>query len=255
MPLKIRRMREEIAARKSAAVMTQSADPIVAQLEADFKKDIADMKLMPSLHHRAYAKRERFEKYWHYVSGIINRDEAINDSLTRWMLVWAADAKLFDQFLAIAEYMFRFHIPLPEGFTTPLTSFFVDAGEEMLMSENEMLKPITATDGEKLNALIESIEDPRDQPNDDAYANFLKVLGNRVAELNTLAALKRAAAYYEKALMLNSKIGVKQDLSRINREIEKLEKERAEKRELKETEDSDPDPDKDPDQESKETEE
>lgn len=252
MPLRIKRMREEIAARKSAAVMTQSADPVVAQLEADFKKDLADMKLMPSLQHRAYAKRERFAKYWHYVSGIVARDEAINDNLTRWMLVWAADAKLFDEFLAIATYMLRFNIQLPSDFKkTPLTSFFVDAGYDMLLAENEMLKPISATDGEKLNALIETIDDPRLQPHDQAYAKFLKELGSRVEELGTLIALKRAVTYYEKALMLNEKVGVKQDIARVNKEIEKLEKERAEKKELKETEDSD----SDSDQESKETEE
>lgn len=220
MPLNLKRMREAIVAHNRAAVAdNRSANPVIAQLEADLKKDIAELKMMESFQHRAYAKREKFNNYWHYVQGIIKQNEAINDNVTRTMLVWSADAQLVEPFIAIATYMLKFDIPMPGGFKTSLASFIVDSGRSMLTTENEHFKGITATEGEKINALIESIQTPEQQPNDEAYSKFLKALAQKVEALDSLSALKRAGSYYEKALMLNEKVGVKQDLTRVTKAI------------------------------------
>lgn len=220
MPLKLKRMREVIVARQRAATSeTQSDNPVVAELETALKNDIASLKTMESIHHRAYAKREKFAKYRHYVSGIIQQERAINDPITRMMLVWASDAFLIEEFIKIATYMIKFDLSLPEGFKTSLSSFIADSARAMLTTESEQFKAINATDAERLNALIESIEDPERQPNDEAYAKFLKELGRKVEALGSQSALSRAKAYYEKAQTLNENVGVKNDLKRVEKAL------------------------------------
>lgn len=225
MPHRIRRMREKIAARNiAAASQAHSANPVLAELEQELKKDIAELKTMESFSHRAYAKRDKFKNYWHHVSGVIAQDTAVNDPITRTMLVWASDALLVDEFIAIATYMVNYEIDMPSNFNTSLTSFIADSGRTMLAYEaSEHFKPITATNGEMINALIESIEAPERQPNDEAYAKFLKELGRKVEALESPSALKRAHGYYEKAIQLHEKVGVKQDLTRINKKLDELE--------------------------------
>lgn len=225
MPLRLKRMREMIVAQNSAAIaQTHSDNPVLASLENDLRKDIAEMKQMESFHHRAFAKREKIQKYWHHVSGVISQKEAVNDNITRMMLVWTADAMLIDEFLQIAKYMMQFDISLPNGFKTSLSSFITDQGKTMVAHEgNEQFKPITATKAENINELITSIADAERQPNDESYAKFLKELGKKVEALESLSALKRAKEYYEKALTLNEKVGVKQDLTQITKKIESLE--------------------------------
>ena len=225
MPHRIKKMREAIAARNSAAVAeTQSINPLLAELESQLRADILEMKSMESMQHRAFAKKYKVPKYWHHVSGIISQDQAINDNITRLMLVWSFDAMLIDEFLQIAKYMLKFNIPMPADFNTSLSSFITDSGRVMTAFEgNEQFKAITATQAESIYELIASITEPERQPNDQSYAKFLKELGKKVEDLESISALKRAKGYYEKALQLDEKVGVKQDLTRITKKIEELE--------------------------------
>lgn len=225
MPHRIKKMREAIAARNSAAVADmQSNNPLLAELESQLRADILEMKSMESMQHRAFAKKYKVPKYWHHVSGIISQNQAINDNITRLMLIWSFDAMLIDQFLQIAAYMVKFNIPMPEDFNTSLSSFITDSGRVMTAYEsNDQFKAITATQAESIHELITSITEPERQPNDDSYSKFLKELGKKVETLESISALKRAKEYYEKALQLNEKVGVKQDLARVIKKIEELE--------------------------------
>lgn len=226
MPHRIRKMREKIAARKSAAVAdTQSSNPLLADLEAKLRADIADLKSITSMQHRHFAKKDKVPKYWHYVSGIVSQDVAINDPITRLMLVWSADAMMIDEFLEIAHYMVKHNIPMPEGFNTPLTTSITDLAKTMLAHEgNDQFKAVTATKAEEIYQLVNSIEAPEMKPNDQSYAKFLKELGRKVEALQSKSGLTRAKGYYEEALNLDPNIGVKQDLKRIEKQLEEAEK-------------------------------
>ncbi|UNM95500.1 phage terminase small subunit [Ignatzschineria rhizosphaerae] len=226
MPHRIKKMREAIAAQISAAVAeTQSTNPILAELEGNLRGDILEMKSMESMQHRHFAKKYKVPKYMHYVSGIVAQDVAVNDPITRMMLVWSADAMLIDEFIQIARYMVKFDIPMPEGFKVSVQTFITDSAKTMTAHDgNDQFKAITATQAEEIYQIIASIEAPEQQPNDQSYAKFLRELGKKVEALKSKASFQRAKEYYEKALELDQKVGAKNDLERVNKQLNDSEK-------------------------------
>lgn len=222
MPHRIRKMREAIVAQNSAATaQSQSNNPVLLDLETQLRADQAELKSIISVSHKHFAKKDKVPKYWHYVSSIISKDVAINDNIVRIMLVWSADAMLFDEFIQIARYMVKFNIPMPGGFTVPLTTFITDSAKTMIAhEENEQFKAITATKAEEIYQIVNAIEAPEMKPYDQSYAKFLKELGRKVEALQSKSGLTRAKGYYEEALSLDSNIGVKQDLKRIEKQLE-----------------------------------
>jgi Phage small terminase subunit len=220
-------------AAQAAAPEARRRGPAATEYElwrARLGNDLRRLKEIQSIERKIELKRKLLPEYVPWVKGVLAADVAAEDDILAQIMVWLFDVGEFYDGLELARFMLRHKLSLPERFKRTLGTFIVEetaeAAEkarvqvqdfslpllfevELLCSEEDMPDAVRAKQTKEIGLLLArdalSIEADADGP-----------AGQRKAGID------RALAYLRRALALESGIGVKGDVKRLEAELKKL---------------------------------
>ncbi len=184
--------------------------------------DVLKIKAMKSTDNKNRVKAQVLPNYLPWVDGV-NEAVAASDSehfrqddVFAQVFVWAVD--LLD--LPLVESMFatitKAGMTLPERFKRTPVDFMLDQLSEAVIEQH---KPLPLPLLHRLETATADFD-----MHDEVLAKFKKALGTLYeGETENVDALKKAAHYFEQALILDTKIGVKKRLEKLEMLIKKME--------------------------------
>ncbi len=243
-----RRTKERKAAQQLAAQKAQSngqkvpvagdATPrkTAAQAEYDallvvLHDDVRKISEIASIEARNPIKRDKMAQYRPWVDGVLQAgegaDSAAPDEIVATMLIWALDIGDFEFAMAIARHMLAFGLPLPERFDRSTGCYVAETLAELSLKNDDVPHAILVEAHELTKADVTTIPD-------QARAKMFKALGRSAlvqieahdpnaenAVAGQLQALQTSAlAHFEQALALNSKAGVKRNITDLKKALQ-----------------------------------
>ncbi len=212
-----------------AAKAAQAGNPLryatghelmLAQL-AEHKRQL---KQVQSVERKAELKRKLLPEYAAWVRGVLEADTGAQDEVFMTVMVWLIDAGTFTDALPLAAYAIRHQMAMPDQYQR--TTACLIAEEFATMA----LKAIEAGDRVDVTTLHEVAElvAAEDMP-DEVRAKLHKAVGYACAALAEVAPAPESAVsrrmdaltHLRRALELHDKCGVKKDIERIERSIER----------------------------------
>ena len=221
MPFRLKRIQERKAAESCIA-----QDPALLKesisLQNDLRNDLAILKSFDGMPRKVAYKQERIDHYLPWVLGLIEGDQGHEDRILSYMLVWTIDIGDIRRFLKIAAYMQKHDLKPP--FETKLPSFISD-------NARDNIDALSVEDAEEI---AEFIADQDVQEN--SHASFLRLLGQKVLDgrepetitIDDLADVERVIGYWETAVQLDSKVGIKKKLEQFQKRVLELSTESTE---------------------------
>ncbi|MGV4733212.1 terminase endonuclease subunit [Burkholderia pseudomallei] len=180
---------------------------MLAKLAADRRA----LKGVQSVARKVELKRKLLPEYADYVAGVLNGGRGAQDDVLVTVMVWRIDAGDFDGALAIAEYALTHGLSLPDQFERSLASVVAEQFADEALA--------AFLDGGKFDAanleLVDCLTIAADM-HDQVRAKLYKALGYALRE----AEPQRALAYLRRALSLNDRVGVKNDIERLTKQLE-----------------------------------
>lgn len=182
--------------------------------------DVLRIKNVKSTEGKNAVKAEIFPNYRAWVDGVIEAHKdghavhARQDDVFAQCFVWAVDLldlPLVDAMLAV---MLAGDMQLPERFKRAPADFAVE----------ELAAAVVTTQQALPMEVMHSIEDQTVDCDlhDEVRAKWLKAMGLLYESFDELEPLKLSAGYFERALELDSKCGVRQRLDKLKKNIKQL---------------------------------
>ncbi|TCW81001.1 terminase [Burkholderia sp. SRS-46] len=180
---------------------------MLAKLAADRRA----LKGVQSVARKVELKRKLLPEYADYVAGVLNGGRGAQDDVLVTVMVWRIDAGDFDGALVIAEYALTHGLSLPDQFERSLAAVVAEQFADEALT--------TFMDGGTFDAanleLVDYLTIDADM-HDQVRAKLYKALGYALRE----AAPPRALAYLRRALSLNDRVGVKNDIERLTKQLD-----------------------------------
>lgn len=168
------------------------------------------LKEIQSIQRKIEVKREVLPDYDSWVEGVIEGGKGSQDEVLVTIMVWHIDTGNYEPALRIAKYVIQHDLALPDQYERTAATVLVDEVADAALREQK--------DGQSFSISVlqdvQSLTDDHDMP-DQARSKLHKALGYEYQLINDL---DKALQYYESALALNDRIGVK----RLIDEIKKL---------------------------------
>lgn len=212
---------QRVSAEKAAA----KADPgqsmaglgIYNTMLVKLRADRARLKQVQSIASKIKVKRELLPDYAEYVAGVLEGGRGGQDDVLATILVWRIDAEDYAGALDIARYVIQHKLALPDEFSrTPATIL----AEEFAKTAQKTLDAGGKFDPDQLAQVLEVI-DGHDMP-DQVRAKLFKALGNALlkkAKKPSKKDLVRALECLREALRLDANVGVKRQLTDLERQV------------------------------------
>ncbi|MDW5418889.1 phage terminase small subunit [Iodobacter sp. CM08] len=168
------------------------------------------LKQIQSLSRKIDAKREMLPDYAPWISGALSAQGGAQDEVLMTVMVWMIDTGNFTDALPIVRYALQHKLTLPDQYQRTLACLVVEEMADTAMSWRSqgesievagLLEVLTATQNE-------------DMP-DQVKAKLFKAIAYGLSEQDKPAAVD----YFQQALALHDKCGVKKDLEKLQREI------------------------------------
>lgn len=205
--------------RMSAEKDAQQRDPITqtgtayTQMTLMMNADRRRLKRIQSFERKASVKREMLPNYAPWVAGILASGRGQQDDVTMRVMLWRIDAGDYHGALDIAEYALRYNLSMPEKHTRTtgcaIAEEIADQAEKQYIAKSPIpLDVLTRTMALTLD---------EDMP-DQVRANLYKWLGYAQRDNNQP---QPATCSWLRALELNDRVGVKQDLKQLEKYLEK----------------------------------
>jgi hypothetical protein len=206
------RHRERILAQ---ATSTAAADAGAGQasgsaydlMRAKLAEDKRSLKALQSREAKIELKRKLLPEYAAWVDGVITADQPVQDDVVATVLVWSIDAGDIEQALRIGAYMLKHSLKLPEHYRRDLPTTLV---EEIADQAGRPDATVTADQLLQVGALT----DGRDMP-DEVKAKLHKAIGLALRDTAPAQALE----HLQRALQLNARSGVKNDVSKLEKQL------------------------------------
>lgn len=207
------RHRERIEAEISAAsatnvdgnaVATGNAYELMLAKLAEDKRALSGIK---SIEKKIELKRTRLPEYQPWCEGVLQAYKPVQDDVFATIMVWHIDVGDIDTALVMAEYMLTHNLKLPEHYKRDLATLVVEEiadqfdGHSVIVSAAELLHLGQITDG-------------RDMP-DEVRAKLHKAIGLSLRDESPAQALE----HLQRALQLNARIGVKQEITKLGKQL------------------------------------
>ncbi|MWL87168.1 terminase endonuclease subunit [Cupriavidus sp. SW-Y-13] len=179
------------------------------------------LKQIQSIERKADAKRAMLPVYAPWIEGVLEADAGIQDEVFMTVMVWHIDVGDFPGALPLARYAIRHHLVMPDQYQRTTACLIAEEYATMTIKASEAGQPV---DIEALAEVAEIVQG-EDMP-DEVRAKLHKALG--YASLTLIDDLppdeqqtRRRAALVnlQRALELHSKVGVKKDMERLERDI------------------------------------
>lgn len=215
MPFRLKRIQERKAAKSCIAQDPALLNESVS-LQNDLRNDLVILKSFDGTPRKVAYKQERIDHYLPWVLGLIEGDLGHEDKILSYMLVWTIDIGDIPNFLKIAAYMHKHDLKPP--FETKLPSFISDNASDNIDS-------LSIEDAEEIARFI------ADQDvQENSHATFLRLLGQKVLDgrepetisIDDLADINRVISYWETAVQLDSRVGIKKKLEQFQKRVAEL---------------------------------
>ncbi|MEQ9133317.1 MAG: phage terminase small subunit [Salinisphaeraceae bacterium] len=222
-----RRSRE----RKLAA---RAADSPAAAARANDQQDLMlaalwnarqTLKDIRATERKVEAKRELLPQFFAYVDGVLEADTGEQDEVLMTVMLWHLDIGDVGGALRIADYAMHHGLTPPDRFQRDTATLVAEQAAEELLTKLEAL-PESAADQEEAAACaaeyLAQLEHAHAltaeaDMHDQARAKLHKALG--YAHRATGEHDQEALEHLKRAVELNSKIGVKKDIERLERQV------------------------------------
>lgn len=199
-------------------------------LRARLGNDLRRLKEIQSIERKIELKRQLLPEYVPWVKGVLAADVAAEDDILAQIMVWLFDVGEFYDGLELARFMLRHKLSLPERFKRTLGTFIVEETAEAaekarvqvqdfslpllfevedLCSDEDMPDAVRAKQAKEIGLLL-AADAVATEPDADGPAGQRK------------AGIERSLTYLRRALALESNIGVKGDIKRLEGELKKL---------------------------------
>lgn len=168
------------------------------------------LKEIQSVQGKIAVKHEVLPEYESWITGVLEEGNGAQDEVLVTVMVWYIDIGDYATALKIAEYVIKHDLVLPDQYERTVATVLVDEISDAALSEQKDEGSFPLNILQKLNELTEQ----QDMP-DQARAKLHKALGHEYHINNDL---DLALNFYESALKLNERVGVK----RLIDEVKKL---------------------------------
>jgi len=226
-----RRHRERMTAAKAGTsraadrAATDQAELMGAALHEDYRR----LKQVQSIERKIDLKRtEIVPKYADYVHGVLESDAGGNDTVLMTVMVWRFDIGDLDGGLAIADYALRHGLDAPDRYERPTAAIVAEQTAETILGQVSDIDADTHEGQSAANTLAEhaatahAIAGPSDM-HDQVRAKLHKAWGYALRAKGGHDA--EAVGHLKRALELNSQVGVKKDIEKLERTIAKAQAE------------------------------
>lgn len=234
------RHRQRVLAQQSGAAKVEAEAPVELERTTPAGQEYAALRVLlhdnlrtlsdiASHEARVPEKVKMARAFAPWIEGVLAAEgQAAQDEILVTNLVWAIDYRDFDYALRLAAHAIRHGLAMPEKFTRTPACYLA---EEVATIANAEFDAVSLDHLLAVSALVEGHD-----MHDAVRAKLLKAIGRRYArraeEFDPAADNAPAggkAAYVEtalenlrRALQLDSNVGVKKDIERLEREAKKL---------------------------------
>lgn len=182
------------------------------------------LKAIQSVEKKIEAKKTMLAEYDAYVDGVLQGDGGGPDRVLTTVMVWSMDAGLYLRALAIASYVIKHQLQLPDQYQRNVPTLLADE-----ISGAALAGRIPAQDKHAILAHTLTLVGDADIP-DQARAKLHKAIGYDIIgkqegqpepDLKAIATAQAQAAqqHLQRALDLFAQVGVKKDLERLARRL------------------------------------
>lgn len=171
-----------------------------------------DLKQIQSTKLKADFKRKILPDYLPWIEGALSAGTGKQDIILMTWCVWAIDCEEYHLALQIAEYAIFHDLRLPEPFTRTLGTMIAEEFADKAKAAMAANQPFEAAYLERVQSLTEPIDMP-----DESRARLLRELGLLLVLKNPEQALE----CLERALGLNQAIGVKGEIKKLRKQLNK----------------------------------
>lgn len=197
----------ETARRAAAPLRNATAyEQMLVKLAADCRT----LKQISSKEQKAAKKRELLPFYLPWVAGVLASGKGAQDDIVMTVMLWRLDADDIAGALEIARYALTYGLKMPVG-RRPVPCLLA---EEVALSAQRLR---TAKQPAELTNLLDTLEltERADMP-DIVRAKLHKITGYVLREAEQLP---EALAHLQRAIQLESTIGVKKDIEQLERQL------------------------------------
>jgi len=224
-------------ARASGAPAPAAAGPQAGDyqlMELRLRTDQLRLKALQSIEKRIELKRELLPEYAGWVQGrldaAVGAERGVQDDVLMTVMLWRIDVGDFDGALPLAEYALRFKLQMPEPFKRGVACILTEELAEASIKLLAAGQPAPYLTLLRVHELVEG----QDMP-DEVRAKLFKALGLEHARLAADEAAcaasgvpgaarvwkEQALNHLKRALELHAACGVKGDVKRLEKELNK----------------------------------
>lgn len=210
---------EEVSAKLAAAAQAAVESGSMAGASAyelmlvKLHTDRRRLKSIQSIEQKIKVKREELlPDYVDYINGALSGGRGAQDEVLTTIMVWRIDVGDFDGALQIAQYALKHGMTMPDQYDRTLATALA---EEVADTALRVLKlDPEAVVSTNLLLQVAAVTDPHDMP-DQVRAKLRKAIGYSLMAKQPTDALP----HLERALALFPQVGVKQDITRLQKQL------------------------------------
>lgn len=206
-----RHFQKAMAAKEAAKAKDTNIRPDASQYElmqAQLYEHGRQLKAIESIKAKGELKARLLPDYVPYVEGVLEADTGLEDDVLMTVMIWRIDAQDWDGGLQIAEYAIKHSLNLPDKYQRSTVCVIA---EEIAEAAKEPDVVPLETLQRTANLVV-----GKDMP-DQVAAKFHKALGLALEETEPQQALNNLKL----ALSYNDHVGVKKEITRIEKALTK----------------------------------
>lgn len=192
----------------------RNADPANSKNHTAYERQLVQLaehkrqlKSFESVEKKIELKKQLIPEYQAYIKGVLEADAGGADEVVTTLLLWCVDAAYYEEALEIAEYCLRHKLPTPDAHKRTMGTLIV---EEFADNSLKGVEGITLEMLQRVADLTQKSDMP-----DQVRAKLHKAIGYLLRDTDKPIAL----AELQRALELNTAVGVKKDIEKLEREI------------------------------------
>lgn len=164
-----------------------------------------------SIERKIQLKAELLPGYQPYIDGVLDADAGAQDDVFMTLLVWHLDVGDLERGLRMAAYALYHRLETPDQYQRTTATLVAEEVADHFLRLPAEQRPDNA---HALLELTDGLTREHDM-HDQVRAKLYKALGQVSAEQQPETAL----SYYQRALALHDKVGVKKDIERLERTL------------------------------------
>ena len=205
------RVSAELAAASAAPGESLAGASAYELMLAKLATDRRRLKAIHSIERKIDVKRaELLPEYVDYVAGALSGGRGAQDDVLTTVMIWRIDAGDFAGALDIARYALAYRMTLPDQYDRPLATAIAEEFAQAALAAFKLGETFDADQLAEVMKLTESAD-----MHDQVRAKLHKALGKALQDSDRAAALD----HLRRALQLDERAGVKQDIARLETEL------------------------------------